>query len=145
MKACPSIVRNLLGNVFLLGLLRVPLELVSSEPGLCGGPAILCLLASLRGGRIPHLTPIGCPRGIPRSERRQNHPHVDEKALLSCFLKYFTPRTSVNHFSQPRSSSEHSAVVSSQGEGRRHVNLPTPTSMRHFRSDLDQTLDEPPH
>jgi hypothetical protein len=33
----------------------------------------------------------------------------------------------------------------SQGECQQHMDLPPPAVMRYFRSDLDQTLDEPFH
>ena len=79
----------------------------------------------------------------PKIQQRRNRRHVDEKACIFLSLSVSRPRSPNQAKCSRWLSAENSLVVSSQGKRRRHMNIPPPTVIRDFRSDLDQTLDEP--
>jgi len=114
-------------------------------PELCGSLALSVVLGPVTDHRVYLLT-LKSPRVVPHKVRwRKNPRQLDEKA---CFIGLSSiPLTTAPGQAESCAccSPEHSTVMSSQGECRRHMNMPPATVMSDFRSDLDQTLDEPFH
>ena len=83
---------------------------------------------------------------VPKMVRRPELPPFGQiSGSFSRIRAYHSLGTPVKRNLERVPSPKHCPIVMGQRKRRSHMNLPPPTVTRDFRSDLDQTLDEPFH